>query len=678
MATKKPKPSDLVQKSPAEFFAENKNIAGFDNPGKCLYTTVRELVENALDSSESVGVLPVIDITIEEVPRARLNEIRGLEHQERLDEQLYQDYETEDQKKKRLAKEAREAEKLQKSIAKKTGEGGAPAGSTSAAGAKKGDAEPAAPPKPKPSTKANTFYKVTVKDNGSGMPHKDIPNMLGRVLSGTKYGVKQTRGKFGLGAKMALIWSKMTTGLPFLICSGRLRQSFISNYVLDIDIHKNEPNVHKEEQLPNTDGWHGAQLSLTIEGNWSTYRSKIIKYLRQIAVITPYAEFQFFYKSAADDKSNTRVVFRRRTDVVPAPPREVKHHPSSVDLELIKRLISITKADTLVKFLTKDFDCITRDLAERLVEEMRSGVAYDTHPSELNSKQIVRLHELLHAARFPDPKGSHLSPAGEYNLRLGVMKELRPELIATYQGDVRVFEGHAFMVEAAVSIGGRDARPGITAYRFANRIPLLFEGGSDVITKTANKRINWGSYKINSSSDKVGVFVSIVSTKIPFKGAGKEYIGDDIEEMVGAVKQAIQACCVQLKSKIVRAHAAREQKQRKRNLVKYIPNVANAVWSVLETMASSRVEPGPKRRKLDEEIGMLSAVRQKEVSSAVLQSKLKEHIERIDTDLALEYQVQQGLAGASKRSLWLAPAHAGQAQHGPELHANCAVLKLLQ
>ena len=45
---------------------------------------------------------------------------------------------------------------------------------------------------------------------------------------------------------------------------------------------------------------------------------------------------------------------------------------------------------------------------------------------------------------------------------------------------------------------------------------------------------------------QVGVFVSIVSTKIPFKGAGKEYIGDDIEEMVGAVKQAIQACALQV------------------------------------------------------------------------------------------------------------------------------------
>ncbi len=42
-------------------------------------------------------------------------------------------------------------------------------------------------------------------------------------------------------------------------------------------------------------------------------------------------------------------------------------------------------------------------------------------------------------------------------------------------GDARVLEGHAFVVEAAVSVGGRDIKPGINVYRFANRIPLLFE-----------------------------------------------------------------------------------------------------------------------------------------------------------------------------------------------------------
>jgi DNA topoisomerase-6 subunit B len=57
------------------------------------------------------------------------------------------------------------------------------------------------------------------------------------------------------------------------------------------------------------------------------------------------------------------------------------------------------------------------------------------------------------------------------------------------------------------------------------------QGGSDVITKTALKRINWGSYKINQSQDKVGVFVSIVSTKIPYKGAGKEYIGQPLSNL---------------------------------------------------------------------------------------------------------------------------------------------------
>jgi DNA topoisomerase VI subunit B len=37
----------------------------------------------------------------------------------------------------------------------------------------------------------------------------------------------------------------------------------------------------------------------------------------------------------------------------------------------------------------------------------------------------------------------------------------------------------------------QDLKAGINVFRYANRIPLLFEGGSDVITRTATKRINW-------------------------------------------------------------------------------------------------------------------------------------------------------------------------------------------
>ena len=40
------KKSRLQQKSAAQFFAENKHFAGFESPGKSLYTSIRELVEN--------------------------------------------------------------------------------------------------------------------------------------------------------------------------------------------------------------------------------------------------------------------------------------------------------------------------------------------------------------------------------------------------------------------------------------------------------------------------------------------------------------------------------------------------------------------------------------------------------------------------------------------------------
>ena len=43
-------------------------------------------------------------------------------------------------------------------------------------------------------------------------------------------------------------------------------------------------------------------------------------------------------------------------------------------------------------------------------------------------------------------------------MRLGVMKELQPELIATHQSSAFVLEGHAFIVEGVVCLGGKDMK----------------------------------------------------------------------------------------------------------------------------------------------------------------------------------------------------------------------------
>ncbi|EEF48847.1 Type II DNA topoisomerase VI subunit B, putative [Ricinus communis] len=612
---RKPKESTLKQKSPAEFFAENKNIAGFDNPGKCLYTTVRELVENSLDSAESISELPFVEITIEEMGKSKFNSLIGLVDRERVDEELYDDYETTKAREKRLAKEAR-AQEIQ---------------AKNAALGRKVKEQPAA--KGMKGRGEASFYKVTCKDNGRGMPHDDIPNMFGRVLSGTKYGLKQTRGKFGLGAKMALIWSKMSTGLPIDISSSMKGQNYISFCRLDIDIHRNVPHVHLHEKRKNDDRWHGAEIQVVIEGNWTTYRSKILHYMRQMAVITPYAQFLFKFISDTSDK-NVTVKFARRTDVMPPVPLETKHHPSSVDLLLIKRLIAETSKQNLLHFLQHEFVNIGKAHAERLIGEMGPEFSPKMAVKSLTDQQIVRIHQLFRQAKFDDPAGDCLSPAGEYNLRLGIIKELHPDMVATYSGSAQVFEGHPFIVEAGVSVGGKDVKQGLNIFRFANRIPLLFEQGADVVTRTALKRINWASYKINQMQDKIGVFVSIVSTKIPFKGL-----------------YAIQQCCIQLKSKIMKKIQAREQQERKRNLSKYIPDAAGAVYDVLREMAQSQTSK--RKRYEDEDAEILKKVSARLITKDTLTEKLAEHVEKVDYEMALEYATQSGVSEEPREDIYI-------------------------
>jgi len=46
----------------------------------------------------------------------------------------------------------------------------------------------------------------------------------------------------------------------------------------------------------------------------------ICRYLRQIAVITPYAEFKFTY-TTEDEKGSMKTTFARRTDKMPSPPK---------------------------------------------------------------------------------------------------------------------------------------------------------------------------------------------------------------------------------------------------------------------------------------------------------------------------------------------------------------------
>lgn len=654
----------LKFKSPAEFFAENKNIAGFDNPGKSLYTTIRELVENALDAAEAVEMLPDITVHIERVDRITFRSLVGIHERARVDHSLYKDVENQKERKAREAREKREAKRKKSRTALVSED--ALIGQESA---DRVITPPQSQPEPKsqsqsqfqsqlwtpdlaqppsvapishdasgnPSDKrrssANEIFRVTVTDNGSGMPHEDVPNMMGRVLAGTKYCVRQARGKFGLGSKMALIWAKMSTGLPVHIITATT-EATMTECVLDIDIANNVPTVLKHEQRTNHEHRRGSTVSVTIEGNWTTYRAKIVQYMRQMAVITPYAKFHLkFDASSNDDTRDLEMLFARRTDCMPHPAKEVKHHPSSVNQLILKQVIAnVSPKTSLLRFLTNELESIPRALATRLINELGPHFTPTMTVGEMTLNHIRQIDALLHEARFDAPNGKCLSPAGEYNLRLGIMKELRPSLVATHAEPADVFEGHPFIVEAGVALGGNGLKTGINVYRFANRIPLLFEAGNDVVTKTAREDIRWNNYKISTTTDRVGVICSIVSTKIPFKGTGKEYIGDDADSIKASVKRAITQCCLQLKAKLIRRIAQKDAAERKKTITKYAPDVVNALIGVFDDVEDS----APQTKDV------VDKIQSGKLTKQMMLNKLLEHVQQIDKEQAIEYAAATG------------------------------------
>lgn len=106
------------------------------------------------------------------------------------------------------------------------------------------------------------------------------------------------------------------------------------------DIYKNCPRIIQHTQQPNTEQWIGTEMEVLVAGNWTTYKSRVVQYLQQLAIITPYACFEMSYMNRMDEKKGMNLRFERRSEQMPAQAREVKHHPSSVRVSLMNHSLS--------------------------------------------------------------------------------------------------------------------------------------------------------------------------------------------------------------------------------------------------------------------------------------------------------------------------------------------------
>lgn len=427
------------------------------------------------------------------------------------------------------------------------------------------------------------IYEVRIADNGIGVPKEYVANAFGKVLFGSKFTLKQHRGIFGAGGKLVLINSQRETRMPFTIISSTVGSSKIYSFTMEVDINRNEPIVHSVKEVDNSYNWHGTIVKFYSKADFSRALNTIVKYLQLTNVVCPYASIKFTF----NDKEVYS--FKRVTDLMPEVPREVKWHPHGVDAETVRELISsCDKNLKLSDFLVKCFQRVGYNIAKRFLQHYNLE---DVAIGSLTDYSISKLADYLKDFdEFISPTTECLSVIGEDILRQSLFVRFEP-LFVCYSSRKGVYSGHPFIVECALAYGGKhieklrnSEKDSFILYRFANRIPLLYDESSCVLRKVLND-INKNAYRL-TEEDTVLFVANLSSTKVPYKTIGKECISDAYENVNHAVKLCYQDVLRKLKEFVIHKKKYEANVKRKSVLKKYLEHIS---FFVCDTLGKDKI-----------------------------------------------------------------------------------------
>jgi DNA topoisomerase-6 subunit B len=304
---------------------------------------------------------------------------------------------------------------------------------------------------------------------------------------------------------------------------------------------------------------------------------------------------------------------------MPQPAKEVLPHPADMDLQTLKKAIMnfMNQKTTLQGVLSTSFQKLSSAKAKEIVDkaelENKPADRYTEH-------ELIKVVNVCKQTNFQQANTDHLSPIGEEILTAGMTSEyaiytnkevvtsaegtsnpevqrpqisvkiLKPSLTA-YSSRTCVINNRPTIVECGIAYGG-DIQS-FKLYRFANKIPLLYDEGSDVAREVVSEvPINkMGISKTEAKeqfanpearSDRVvellplHIFFNICSTKIPYKTAGKESIASE-----GDLKKYMKYCLSDLYRKLsaqIRKELRMKEAQSRLNLYKhYIPLIISAI-----------------------------------------------------------------------------------------------------
>jgi DNA topoisomerase-6 subunit B len=418
-------------------------------------------------------------------------------------------------------------------------------------------------------------FIVAVEDNGPGIVKKQVPNVFGRLLYGSRFHARrQSRGQMGLGISGAVMYGQLTTGKPTKVRSKTAEDDVAYEIELILDTKKNRPNIVSEDFVI----WekaHGTRVEIPLKGRYVAGKQSIPEYLKATAIVNPHA--RIVYKSADGDTT----LYERATEDLPAKTKEIPPHPHGIELGTLMAMMKETKSYKIGAFLEQEFVRVSSRVAKEICDT--AGIDPETKPRSLNLERAKALHDAMQSVKLMTPPTDCLSPIGERLIKRGlknVLGNLRPEFYAPpLTRDPAVYAGNPFQVEVGIVFGG-DLPPDQTVevLRFANRVPLLYQAGGCALTQAVTK-VDWRRYGLEQRGGEgipfgpAIVLVHLCSTKVPFSSEAKEAVAP-IDEIMTELDLALKECGRRLKTHLTKK-AHRTKTREKFDIVQLIlPRIA--------------------------------------------------------------------------------------------------------
>lgn len=457
----------------------------------------------------------------------------------------------------------------------------------------------------------NDLWSISCEDNGIGIRSDKVSIAVCSFLTSGKYVEQQQRGLFGVGLKMIAAFSTKDTDHPLRVWSKSAEEAKEYYFELRTDIGTNKPIVlTRRDTKPKESifrGKSGFRIEAVLRGRLSPItKNKIYDYISQTSIVNPYAAISF----STDDG---KITFDRRTTVMPEPAKEVLPHPGDMDLKTLKKAISnhALQKTTIQGILCSSFQKLSFDKAKEII---RNADIEAKQADKYNEHELIKIVNICRQTKFQSPNVDHLSPIGERIFTVGISaersiftrkensisddhlqpriatKEMKPALTG-YSSRTCIINNRPTIVECGLAYGGNLSY--FKLYRFANKIPLLYDEGSDVAREVisevelnkmgvSKKQVKEQFSGLDSRSDRaidllpIHLFFHICSTKIPYKTAGKESIASE-----GELKKYMKACLSDLYRKVskqIRHEMHLKDAENRLKLYKYyIPLIVNAI-----------------------------------------------------------------------------------------------------